>query len=799
MKHNLFQQSEEIYHRYHEEIAQRNRTALNGLLMAGIPLSIFNFLAQSSISARLAFGPSMWLILYFCFIHIINKYYLKRNFIRISATQVLYLVEVPIMITVILMGTFLDPTHQALTFFIFLMAMPMFILDRPRRLLGIMAGWTVLFLFCSFVSKEWKVFRADVIHTAEFYTASVTVTVIVLLDRLNGVANYMKQYERTRRDVLTGLLNQEALEEDRASMLGRLLTLTVLEIEDLKLLNDMYGHSIGDQVLKKFADIVCRHITIPTIYRYGGNEILLVSERDPGDGRVLSNYIAEIEQELRATEISGLRVNINIYGGYTRDRAMSKERLIEMGRLAEIRAFRARYDGVRHLFGGPYSSEEVQAEMIEAVYRGDGLPTSEKDALTGLANRNYFLQRSGELLANVIDLSKKPIIVYINICNLRLYNQEKGYAAGDQLIIYIADLLQESFPGRIVARFSEDHFVAMLYEVEIGDRLERIIDQAFHFRDDWRVYLKMGIYLYEKGDEISVACDRAKLACDSIRDVHDVNIYWYDREQEQRIREQEYILGMLDEAISSGYIQAYYQPIVSIETRRVVDEEALSRWIDPVRGLLPPNKYIPVLEKHGLMYKHDLHMVRQVVRDMETRKEEGIPVVPVSLNFSISDFERQNMVEEIRKIIDDAGIPHRFFTMEITESAVAKDESLLKRVLKEFHANDFSVWMDDFGSGYSSLNVLQHFDFDLLKLDMRFTSTLANSERDQIVTKYIIQAAKQLQIRVLAEGVETEEQFEILKSLGCEKLQGYLFNKPNPLSYIMERYKTHTGLEFEKM
>lgn len=231
---------------------------------------------------------------------------------------------------------------------------------------------------------------------------------------------------------------------------------------------------------------------------------------------------------------------------------------------------------------------------------------------------------------------------------------------------------------------------------------------------------------------------------------------------------EQYILDHLDEAIARGYIHVYVQPVVRTLTRQVCGMEALARWQDPVHGLLMPGIFIDVLEKHRRIHKLDLYMVRKICEHY--RYSGNRADVPVSVNLSRLDYELCDIFFEVESEVRANKVPRSHLCIEITESALSENEDLMRDYIDRFRKAGYAVWMDDFGSGYSSLNVLKDFELDELKIDMRFLSDFHN--RSKMILASIIQMAKHINIQTLAEGVETEEQFAFLRNIGCEKVQG---------------------------
>ena len=258
-----------------------------------------------------------------------------------------------------------------------------------------------------------------------------------------------------------------------------------------------------------------------------------------------------------------------------------------------------------------------------------------------------------------------------------------------------------------------------------------------------------------------------------------------------------YIIDNLDRALEEKWIEVWYQPIIRTANGRVCDEEALSRWVDPVRGLLPPDEFIPVLEKAHLIYKLDLYVVDEVLKKIRKTEEEGLYIVPQSVNLSRYDFESCDIVEEIRSRVDAAGVGNDKLTIEITESVIGSDYDYMKAQVERFHELGFNVWMDDFGSEYSSLDYLMNIPFDLIKLDKKFMDQFDSGEKTRIILTELVRMAVSLGIETICEGVETEEQYLALKELGCSYVQGYYFSKPVPPEdfdrFLIERVNVRKG------
>ena len=209
-----------------------------------------------------------------------------------------------------------------------------------------------------------------------------------------------------------------------------------------------------------------------------------------------------------------------------------------------------------------------------------------------------------------------------------------------------------------------------------------------------------------------------------------------------------------------------------------VGKEALARWQDPQFGFLSPADFIETLEEYHLIHKLDMFVVERVCKDIQDAKEKFRLIIPTSLNFSRLDFDSLNLAQEVSDCLKKYNIDKNEIHIEITESTLSEDDEKLKEELKSFRSHGYALWLDDFGSGFSGLNVLKEYDFDLLKIDMKFLSNFDVNKKSRQILKNVINLAKNLGMQTLTEGVETKEQYDFLRENGCEKLQGYFFSKP---------------------
>ena len=421
------------------------------------------------------------------------------------------------------------------------------------------------------------------------------------------------------------------------------------------------------------------------------------------------------------------------------------------------------------------------------------------DYLTGLPSISYFFYLiETSFLQKTLDEHKKPTMLFLDLNGMKFFNAKYGFAEGDKLIQAFSRLLTKFFSNEYCCRFGMDRFCVYTNDDNLEDRLWALLSEAENINDGKTLPVRIGIYSTDiELCSASMACDRAKMACDSNKTSYLSHFSYFNASMLETAEKRRYIIENIDNALNNGWIKVFYQPIVRAANGKVCDEEALSRWIDPEKGFMNPDDFIPTLEDANLIYKLDLFVTDQVLLKMEEQAQKGLYIVPISVNLSRSDFDTCDIVEEIYKRVKAAGIPPEKLTIEITESIIGSDFDYMKTQINRFQAYGFKVWMDDFGSGYSSLDVLHDLRFDLIKFDMKFMKQFYSNEKTKILLTGLMKTASALGIETICEGVETEHQVEFLKEVGCTKLQGYYFCQPIPPEKVYERYEKGIQIGFE--
>lgn len=404
------------------------------------------------------------------------------------------------------------------------------------------------------------------------------------------------------------------------------------------------------------------------------------------------------------------------------------------------------------------------------------------DGITGLPGQTRFLKEAS-LLLSLSGETERKVMLYMNIRNFRMYNLLYSSQRGNEFLQETARILKTAFPDALISRFSDDHFAILTGRAGVEEKIGRAYEKIMALREDVDLAVKFGLYVMTDGSmKPEIACDLAKAAADSIKDNYQLHLQVYTDKIGKKAFIKSYVMDHLQEAMDKKYIQIYLQPVIRTISGTLCSAEALSRWIDPVYGLLSPADFIPALEESRQIQKLDLYVLEEICKTYRSRVDKGLPVIPISFNLSRIDFYSGSIFEEVDAIVRKYQVPHCMIHVEITESVFVKDGVSISTQIDKFRDAGFEMWMDDFGSGYSSLNVLKDYHFDEIKIDMAFLSSFTQKAKD--IIKSTVRMAKDIGIHTLVEGVETEEQMRFIRSIGCEKIQGWYYGRPMPLSEL---------------
>ena len=404
------------------------------------------------------------------------------------------------------------------------------------------------------------------------------------------------------------------------------------------------------------------------------------------------------------------------------------------------------------------------------------------DPFTGLLKTDRFFELLQDVLNNIEASENQILLLYMDIDDFKSYNRAFDHAAGDELLLFVAKEIARAFPNDLAAHLSVDRFAVLTSSPDVARTFAAIHERVRGHRAAFAPEIKCGVFeLVPEVTSAYVAVDCAKLACESVKGRFDIAYHNFDDDLRERLFTRRYVAHNAEQAVSGGWIKTFAQPVVDAATGAQCGFEALARWDDPDRGLLSPALFIPTLEDAHLIHKLDTCVVDDVCRYLSHCLRNGLPYVPASVNLSRLDFELCDIVSVVEESCERWEVPHSLLAVEVTESALDQ-HSNLRLDMDRFRDAGFEVWMDDFGCGYSSLNLLKDYEFDVLKVDMEFLRDLEENDRSKTIVASVISMAKSIGIRTLVEGVETKTQRDFLREVGCDMMQGYLFGRPEPLA-----------------
>ena len=407
---------------------------------------------------------------------------------------------------------------------------------------------------------------------------------------------------------------------------------------------------------------------------------------------------------------------------------------------------------------------------------------SEKDLLTGLYNRQTFYQKVHETI--LAAERNTYVICTFDIDKFKIINDLFGARRGDKVLRHIGEQLLAHFgKDSIAGRLNADYFALLLkqetvrgYEQEIAEQIQNIVKD---YPLDIRIIIRCGFYyIHDPKIDPGLMCDRANLAKQEIKGSYSKQFAIYDEKMRSRILKEQEILNEMNNALNEEQFVVFYQPKYNMENLKIIGSEALVRWVHPTKGMVSPGEFIPIFEKNGFIATLDYYVWEHVCRDIAKWMKRGYTVCPVSVNVSRAELYNVHLVEQLENLVNKYEIPVSLLQLEITETAYTENPEQLIGTLNRLKEKGFVILMDDFGSGYSSLNTLKDVPVDVLKIDLKFLYNMDKNYKANYILKSVVQMAKRLDLIVIAEGVETNQQAEFLKSIGCVRAQGYLFAKP---------------------
>ena len=430
----------------------------------------------------------------------------------------------------------------------------------------------------------------------------------------------------------------------------------------------------------------------------------------------------------------------------------------------------------------PYDERRVLNRLKTAIKLAEAnkaIDELERDALTGLLTRKAFLLKTEQFIA--ANPEKKYSLIAFDFDNFKSSNSLYGVEKCNEFLAFTAREMMRALPEGISGRYGGDQYI-LFFESEHDFDMQRLTRISKLILDKAPIphqIVKMGIYTpIDVELPIVICCDRAFLSISRIKGKYGKDYAFFEEELQSQLLNEQRIIETMERALEECQFQVFYQPKHETISGNIAGAEALVRWNHPEYGFMSPGQFIPLFERNGFIVKLDSFVLEQVCKDIQRWKQDGLPLVPISVNVSRRDFIESGCIDKQYQIVEKYNIDHSLLHMEVTESLYSENTDLIISQVKRTQEMGFVIEMDDFGAGYSSLGSLSTFPLNVLKLDISFVRNIVKNE---IVIENIIKMAHRMGLLVIAEGAETVEQFKILRTLGCDYIQGYYFSKPLPV------------------
>lgn len=419
------------------------------------------------------------------------------------------------------------------------------------------------------------------------------------------------------------------------------------------------------------------------------------------------------------------------------------------------------------------------------------------DKLTDLLHYDDFKEKAPELIRSQTD---PCMLISMNISNFKYINNVYGYEKGDQLLAKIADYF---FHGNeyclLASRIHSDRFVALIVISEdvdmdrITEHYDRIHKKFVHeIEQEYPMAvlrINSGAYLiHDREENISQILDKAEVARRSIGDDYTSTVCFFTEALEKKAKVERSIIPLFERALKEEAILVYLQPKIDIDTQKIIGAEALARMLDENGKIIPPDLFIPALEKYGLVSQLDMYVAEKVFQILNSWKLRGMQLIPISLNLSRVDFKQNMDWERLMERMDALEVPKEYIEFEVTETVFFEDISLIMNRVRMLREKGFRISMDDFGTGFSSLNALGMLPLDCIKFDRGFVQNSINNRKGLEIMAGLVDIFDRIDLDVICEGVETINEEQIIRACGCKQVQGYLHDRPLPIADFEQKY-----------
>lgn len=438
----------------------------------------------------------------------------------------------------------------------------------------------------------------------------------------------------------------------------------------------------------------------------------------------------------------------------------------------------------------PFDGEILKKRLHNLIKKNETvIGIMERDTLTGLYSKEGFCHRIEEVLRQRQETVYQ--IIALDIEHFKLFNDTYGVEEGDKLLKYLAHKILEKMTGcrAVCARVYADQFLIFGQgkESHITALTDALNQDMECYPLDMKVHVKTGVYeVRDTSISVNSMCDRAFIAVKAAKGRYEQDVAYYDDSIREKLLLEQQIGDEMVQALRQEQFEVYFQPKYNLTTGDMVGAEALVRWQHPEKGFMSPADFIPIFEKNGFITELDMYVWEKCCRFIADWKEKYHTALPISVNVSRKDIYKQNLPEILKNLVNRYGVSPKLLHLEITETVYTENPEQLLIVVEQLKKDGFIIEMDDFGSGYSSLNMLAELPIDVLKLDMKFLQNKGEQRKNENIMSSIVELAKKINLYVIAEGVELERQIEMLKAMKCDMVQGYYYAKPMP-AVLFER------------
>ena len=487
-----------------------------------------------------------------------------------------------------------------------------------------------------------------------------------------------------------------------------------------------------------------------------------------------------------------LDLNMPVMNGYEVMERLREDELLQhipvivltADKSAELQALQM---GAADFITKPFDIPEIiQTRVSRILELSEGkklISAAERDRITGLYSRNFFYEYANRLFQYHTEMHMDAAV--LNIEQFHSVNAVNGREFGDSVLKRIGEEIRAFISGTqgIASRVEADRFdLYCLHQPDYRAVLNRIQEAVNRHSPNVSIHLRMGVMPWREGVEPVLMLDRAQAACNMVRGNYQNPLMIYNEEMQAQELMNRRLLNDLNSAVSEHQLQVYYQPKYDIQCDppRLSSAEALIRWKHPELGMVSPGQFVPLFEGNGLISRVDHYVWEEAARQVREWKDRYGFVLPVSVNLSRADVFDPALVDRLIRLIEENHLDYKDIKLEVTESAYTDKASTVLETIHRLRELGFEIEMDDFGSGYSSLNMLSDMPIDVLQMDMQFVRNIETSDTDMRLVKLILDIARYLGVKVVAEGVETEGQLRLLKDVGCDLIQGFYFSRPVP-------------------